>query len=366
MTDQISRLANLVELSPIKKYLDDPKVMEIYINGCNNIYIRKAGKRWDTEQVESDFADNDAVYAMLSAMLKQFNLSINDKQPLINIRMDDGSRIFAVSYPVSLVGPAITIRKFSQKLLTIENLIKFGTLTSEMAQFIGLCIEGKFNVIISGSVGSGKTTLMNIFTGFVGRNNRIVSIERQVEFQLRQQQVVTLESRSPDVDGQGSVSVKDLVMVSPELRADCIVLGELEGEETLEVLRLADKGQTILALSYANSPQDVLDRLEMLVKLDRPTLPSQYIRSLIGSAINVIVHTDRLEDGSRKITHVSLVYTSGNDCKVQDVFAFQRTGFENGKVLGRFISQPVTLEFYQTMSARGLRLSPDLIPDGAS
>lgn len=351
-------------LAPIQAYLDDPKVLEIMVNGYQEVYLRMGGRSWKLQKAASSFGDNAAVCRMLDALLKPLEMNIDEKHPMVNARFMDGSRLFAVIPPVALNGPTVVIRKFQKSQLTMEKLIQFGSLTAPMADFIELCVHGHLNILISGGIGSGKTTLLNIMSDYLPKNERVITIEHQADLQIRQEHVISLESRPPDAEGHSGVSVKSLVVSSHELRPDYVLLGELEGEEVLEVLRLADRGQTIHALAYANHPQEALERLEMFVKMERPNLPAEYIRSLIGSAFDVIIQQDRLEDGSRKVTRVSLLQTQDNAIKLHDVFVFQRDRFENGKVIGHTENHPVTLELYQRLSARGLRLAPELLPEG--
>jgi pilus assembly protein CpaF len=280
--------------------------------------------------------------------------------------LPDGSRVNAIIPPISLVGPSLTIRIFSKIPFTVENLIEFGTVTREAVEFMKACVIAKINVIISGGTGSGKTTLLNIMSGFIPNDERIVTIENAAELQLRQEHVVTLESRPANVEGRGEVSIRDLVVNSLRMRPDRIVVGEVRGGEALDMLQAMNTGHDgSLTTAHANSPRDMLARMETMVLMAGMDLPHRAIREQMASAINLIVHQDRMRDGTRKVTSISEIQgMEGDVITMSEIFRFEQTGIENGKVIGRLRPTGLRPKFMYRIQEAGIMLPPSIFGIG--
>jgi pilus assembly protein CpaF len=285
---------------------------------------------------------------------------------MVDARLPDGSRVNAIIPPISLVGPTLTIRIFSKIPFTVENLIEFGTLTREAVEFLKACVIAKVNVIISGGTGSGKTTLLNILSGFIPNDERIVTIENAAELQLRQEHVVTLESRPANVEGRGEVSIRDLVINSLRMRPDRIVVGEVRGGEALDMLQAMNTGHDgSLTTAHANSPRDMLARMETMVLMAGMDLPHRAIREQIASAINLVVHQDRMRDGTRKVTSVSEIQgMEGDVITMSEIYRFEQTGIENGKVIGRLRPTGLRPKFMHRIQEAGIMLPPSIFGIG--
>ena len=291
---------------------------------------------------------------------------VDETSPTVDARLPDGSRVNAVIPPISLVGPTLTIRKFAKVPLTIENLIEYGSITPEVVEFAKACVYARMNIVISGGTGSGKTTLLNIMSGFIPNDERIVTIENAAELQLRQEHVVTLESRPPNIEGRGEVSIRDLVINSLRMRPDRIVVGECRGPEALDMLQAMNTGHDgSLTTAHSNSPRDTLARLETMVLMAGMDLPSRAIREQIASAVNLIIHEARMRDGSRKVTHVTEVQGMEGDVIVlSDIFVFEQTGIEAGKVIGRLRPTGIRPRFMPEIEAAGIHLPPNIFGVG--
>jgi len=281
---------------------------------------------------------------------------------MVDARLPDGSRINAVIPPISLVGPCLTIRKFSRDPLTVDDLIRFGTMTPEIAQFLEACVQARLNIVVSGGTGSGKTTLLNVLSSFIPGDERIVTIENAAELQLRQEHVVTLESRPPNIEGKGEVTIRDLVINALRMRPDRIVVGECRGGEALDMLQAMNTGHDgSMTTVHSNSPRDTLHRLETMVLMAGMDLPVRAIREQIASALDLIVHMARLKDGSRKIVAITEVQGMEGDVIVlQDIFVFEQTGYENGKVLGRIKPTGVRPKFVEKFEVANIYLPPQI------
>jgi pilus assembly protein CpaF len=287
---------------------------------------------------------------------------IDESSPMVDARLPDGSRINAVIPPISLVGPCLTIRKFSRDPLTVDDLIRFGTMTPEIAQFLKACVNARLNIVVSGGTGSGKTTLLNVLSSFIPSDERIVTIENAAELQLRQEHVVTLESRPPNIEGKGEVTIRDLVINALRMRPDRIVVGECRGGEALDMLQAMNTGHDgSMTTVHSNSPRDTLHRLETMVLMAGMDLPVRAIREQIASALDLIIHMARLKDGSRKIVAITEVQGMEGDVIVlQDIFVFEQTGFENGKVLGRIRPTGVRPKFVEKFEVANIYLPPQI------
>ncbi len=333
----ITDIANeAVGLGPLERYLADPAVTEIMVNGPSKIYVERAGK---LTLIPDTFTDEKQLRVVIDRIVAPLGRRVDESSPMCDARLPDGSRVNVIIPPLSLIGSTITIRKFPERRLTVDDLMRFGALTDEMANFMRCAVLAKLNVFISGGTGSGKTTLLNVMSSFIPSDERIVTIEDAAELQLHQEHVISLESRPPNLEGQGAIHIRDLVRNSLRMRPDRIIVGEVRGGEALDMLQAMNTGHDgSLATGHANSPRDALARLETMVLMGGVELPVRAIREQIAAAINLIVQVSRLKDGSRKITRISEVTgMEGELIVMQDLYAFdQRTVDEDGKVIGDF------------------------------
>lgn len=321
---------------PIEPFLKDDSITEVMVNGPKKIYIERMGKLHLTA---AQFHDNAHLMSVIDKIVTPIGRHVDEASPLVDARLPDGSRVNIVIPPLSLIGPCVTIRKFSKTPLSVENLISFGTLSEQMAIFLRACVKAKLNIIISGGTGSGKTTTLNVISSFIPHDERIVTIEDAAELRLEQPHVVTLEARPANIEGKGQVTIRDLVKNSLRMRPDRIIVGEVRGGEALDMLQAMNTGHDgSLTTAHANSPRDVLSRLETMVLMSGLDLPVRAIRDQISSALDLIIHQERIQDGSRKITYITEVQKMEGDVIVlQDLFRFIQTGFdENGKALGHY------------------------------
>ncbi|HXV99448.1 MAG TPA: CpaF family protein, partial [Anaerolineae bacterium] len=281
-------------------------------------------------------------------------------------RLPDGSRVNAIIPPLALNGPTLTIRKFEKDPLTIDDLIRFGSMSSETAEFLKACVKARLNMVVSGGTGSGKTTLLNVLSSFIPNDERIITVENAAELQLRQEHVVTLESRPPNIEGKGEVTIRDLVINTLRMRPDRVVVGECRGGETLDMLQAMNTGHDgSLTTAHANSPRDMLSRLETMCLMAGMDLPVRAIREQVASAVDVIIQQSRLRDGSRKVINVTEVQGMEGDVIVMsDIFAFEQQGIENGKIVGRLKPTGIRPKFYERIEAAGIVLPPNIF--GAS
>ncbi len=356
-------VAEILGYGPLEPLLKDPSITEIMVNGPKSLYIERRGK---IEQVSAAFEDDDHVMRIIDRIVAPLGRRVDESQPYVDARLPDGSRVNAIIPPLSLVGPTLTIRKFSKIPLTVENLIEYGSITPEVVEFLKACVYAKMNVVISGGTGSGKTTLLNVLSGYIPNDERIITIENAAELQLRQEHVVTLESRPPNIEGRGEVTIRDLVINCLRMRPDRIVVGECRGPEALDMLQAMNTGhEGSLTTAHSNSPRDTLARLETMVLMAGMELPVRAIREQIASAIDLIVHQDRLRDGTRKVTYVTEVQGMEGDVIVlSDIFAFEQTGLEAGNVIGRLRPTGIRPRFMQTIEASGIHLPPNIFGVG--
>lgn len=341
---------------PITPFLDDPEVSEVMVNGPHQVYIERHGR---LELTEVTFRDNEHVMHVIEKIVAPLGRRIDESMPMVDARLPDGSRVNAIIPPLALNGPTITIRKFFRDPLSIDDLINFGSITPEIAKFLDACVRARLNIIVSGGTGSGKTTLLNILSSFIPADERIVTIEDAAELQLRQIHVIRLESRPPNIEGKGAITIRDLVRNSLRMRPDRIVVGEVRGGEALDMLQAMNTGHDgSLTTGHANTPRDMLSRLETMVLMAGMELPVKAIREQIASAIDLIVHASRFKDGSRKVTHITEVQgMEGEVIVLQDLFVYQQTGVsEDGKVLGRFVSAGIRPKFTDQIEAAGIKI----------
>jgi pilus assembly protein CpaF len=291
---------------------------------------------------------------------------IDESSPYVDARLPDGSRVNAIIPPLSLIGPVLTIRKFAKTPLTVENMIDFGTITPEAVEFLKACVIARLNMVVSGGTGSGKTTFLNILSGFIPNRERIITIENAAELQLRQEHVVTLESRPPNIEGKGEVSIRDLVINSLRMRPDRIIVGECRGGEALDMLQAMNTGHDgSLTTIHSNSPRDTLARLETMTLMAGMDLPLKAIREQVASAINLIIHQERMKDGSRKIVNIAEVQGMEGDVIVMsDIFVFEQTGVEAGKVIGRLRPTGLRPKFIERIESANIQLPPNIFGVG--
>jgi len=359
--EQIS--AEILGFGPLQPLLEDETITEIMVNGAKNIYIERKGK---IHRVPVTFENNDHVMRIIDRIVAPLGRRIDESSPYVDARLPDGSRVNAVIPPLSLVGPVLTIRKFSRNPITIEQLIQFGSVTPEGIQFLKACVESRLNVVISGGTGSGKTTLLNILSSFIPADERIITIENAAELQLRQEHVVTLESRPPNIEGRGEITIRQLVINSLRMRPDRIIVGEIRDEAALDMLQAMNTGHDgSMTTLHSNGPRDSLARLETMTLMAGMELPSKAIREQISSAIDLICHQERMRDGTRKI--VSITEVSGMEGEVitmTDIFVFEQTGVENGQIMGRLRPTGLRPKFMDKIEATGINLPPSIFGIG--
>jgi pilus assembly protein CpaF len=342
---------------PLEPLLNDETITEVMVNGPNNIYIERAGK---ILRVDTSFLNDEHVLRIIDRIITPLGRRIDEISPRVDARLPDGSRVNAIIEPLSLVGPVITIRKFSAKPYTVEDLTRFGTATPEMFDFLRCCIEANLNVFVSGGTGSGKTTFLNVLSSFIPNEERIVTIEDAAELQLRQEHVITLEARPANLEGEGEITIRNLLRNAMHMRPDRIIVGECRAGEALDMLQAMTTGHDgSLSTGHANTPRDMLRRLETMVLMTGYELPLRAIREQIASAVDLIVHTARLKDGSRKVVNITEVYGIDDDeILTQDVFVFEQTAVVDGKIQGDLKPTGVRPTFMGQFKRSGVQLPP--------
>ena len=354
----------MLGLGPIESLLKDPSITEIMVNGPKKVFIERMGK---LQLSGVQFHDDAHVMNIIERILSPIGRHIDESTPLVDARLKDGSRVNIIIPPLALCGPCITIRKFAQKALSVENLISFGTLDRKMADFIRACIQARINILVSGGTGSGKTTTLNVLSSFIPENERIVTIEDAAELKLQQTHVVTLESRPANIEGSGQITIRDLVKNALRMRPDRIIVGEVRSGEALDMLQAMNTGHDgSLTTAHANTPRDALSRLETMVLMAGFEMPVRAIREQISSAIELILQQSRLKDGSRKITYITEVqHMEGDVITTQDLFRFEQTGMDaDGKLTGHFVSTGMQPGFMEKFQTNGVELPEDFfMPD---
>lgn len=345
---------------PITPYLQRPDVSEIMVNGPKDVYIEKDGKIVKTD---AEFRDDEHVMHVIEKIISPLGRRLDESMPMVDARLPDGSRVNAIIPPLSLNGPVITIRKFSSRALTIEDLIRFGTLTPAMARFLEACVKGRLNIVVSGGTGAGKTSTLNVLSSFIPNDERIITIEDAAELQLNQEHVVSLETRPPNIEGKGAISIRDLVRNALRMRPDRIVVGEVRGGEALDMLQAMNTGHDgSITTGHSNSPRDTISRLETMVLMAGMEIPVKAIREQIASALDIIVHQSRLKDGSRKITHITEVLGMEGDVVVlQDIFIYEQRGVDSkGRVIGRHRATGIRPRALEKLAAAGIMIPPEI------
>jgi len=350
----------ILGFGPIEPLLQDPTVNEIMVNGPRQVYVERKGK---LELAGVTFYDDAHVLHIIEKIVAPLGRRIDESQPMVDARLPDGSRINAIIPPLSLNGPILTIRKFSKVPFGMEDLVGFGTLTTEMAEFINACVKSRLNIIVSGGTGSGKTTTLGVISAYIPEDERIITIEDAAELQLRQTHVVTLETRPANIEGKGAVMIRDLVRNALRMRPERIIVGEVRSGEALDMLQAMNTGHDgSLTTGHANTPRDMLSRLETMVLMAGMDLPVRAIREQISSALDVIVQQSRMRDGSRKLTHITEVLGMEGDVIVlQDIYRFEQTGMDKqGKVQGHFRATGIRPHFIDKLIAAGQILPDDI------
>jgi pilus assembly protein CpaF len=354
----IEQMANDVTgFGPLEPLLKDETITEVMVNGPSHVYIERNGK---IERIDSVFLNDEHVLRIIERIITPLGRRIDDSSPRVDARLPDGSRVNAIIEPLSLVGPVITVRKFAAKPFTVDDLIGFGTATPEMFDFLRACVEAKLNLFVSGGTGSGKTTTLNVISSFIPNDERIVTIEDAAELQLRQEHVVTLESRPPNLEGEGEITIRNLLRNAMHMRPDRIIVGECRAGEALDMLQAMTTGHDgSLSTGHANSPKDMLRRLETMVLMTGYQMPLRAIREQVASAVDLIVHTARLKDGTRKIVNITEIYGIEDDeILTQDVFTFEQTGVNDGHIEGELKPTGIRPTFMSQFERNGVKLPP--------
>ena len=353
-----------MRLGPLEELLADDTVTEIMVNGHDRVYVERHGK---LQLSDCQFMDDASVMSVIERIVAPLGRRIDESQPYVDARLADGSRVNAIVPPLAISGPTLTIRKFSKKSLTAEDFVRFGTWTPNAAEFMKLCVLLRKNIVVAGGTGSGKTTLLNLLSGFIPVDERIVTIEDAAELRLQQPHVVRLEARPPNIEGKGAVTIRDLVKNSLRMRPDRIIVGECRGGEALDMLQAMNTGHDgSLTTVHANSPHDVVSRLETMVLMSGLELPTRAIREQIASAVDIIIHESRLSDGSRKVVAITEVTgLEGDRIVMQDLFTFEQTGLtEDGHVAGKFKPTGAMPTWFDQLAGRGWRVDPQMFdPD---
>jgi pilus assembly protein CpaF len=347
--------AEILGFGPLQPLLEDESITEIMVNGAKNLYVERKGKLY---RVPVTFESDEHVSRIIDRIVAPIGRRIDESSPYVDARLPDGSRVNAVIPPLSLVGPVLTIRKFFKNPISLDQLLEFGSITPEALQFLKACVESRINIVISGGTGSGKTTLLNILSQFIPVDERIITIENAAELQLRQEHVVTLESRPANIEGRGEVTIRDLVVNSLRMRPDRIIVGEIRDGAALDMLQAMNTGHDgSMTTLHSNSPRDTLARLETMTLMAGVELPSRAIREQVSSAIDLIVHQERMRDGTRKIVNITEVSgMEGDVITTTDIFLFEQAGYEQNKVIGRLRPTGLRPKFMEKIEATGIHL----------
>src|SRR3984893_9666853 len=351
--------ADVIGFGPIEPLLNDPTVSEVMVNGPKKIYFERKGRLLLSDV---QFDDDDHVRRIIDRIVSPLGRHVDEASPIVDARLPDGSRVNVVIPPISLVGPTITIRKFTKEKLRVDDLIRFGSITPEIADFLRACVVARLNIVIAGGTGSGKTTLLNVLSNFIPDDERILSIEDSAELQLAKEHWVRLETRPANIEGTGAINARDCMKSALRMRPDRVIVGECRGGEALDMLQAMNTGHDgSLTTGHSNSPRDMLARLETMVLMAGMDLPVRAIREQISSAVDLIVQQSRMRDGSRKVTAITEVQgMEGEKVTLQDVFLFEQESYENGKVIGQIKPTGVRPKFMTEIEDSGIQLSASI------
>jgi len=352
-------VAEILGLGPLEPFLADPTVTEIMVNGAKNIYIEREGKVQRTNAV---FESDEHLMRIIERIVAPLGRRIDESSPYVDARLPDGSRVNAVIPPISLIGPVLTIRKFFKIPLTVERLIELGSVSPEAMEFLKASVLAKLNIIISGGTGSGKTTFLNVLSGYIPNNERILTIENAAELQLRQEHVVTLESRPPNIEGRGQITIRDLVINSLRMRPDRIVVGECRGPEAFDMLQAMNTGhEGSLTTIHANNPREATARLENMILMAGMDLPHRAIREQIAAAVDAVIQLNRMRDGTRKVINITEIQgMEGDVITMSEIFKFERAGYEEGRIIGALRPTGLRPKFMEKIEASGIHLPPGI------
>lgn len=355
--------AEILGFGPLQPLLDDDTVTEIMVNGARNVYVERRGK---IVRLPITFENDEHVMRIIERIVSPLGRRIDESSPYVDARLMDGSRVNAIIPPISLVGPVLTIRKFARIPFTVDQLIQLESITPEAIQFLDACVKAKVNIIISGGTGSGKTTLLNVLSAFIPSDERIITIENAAELQLRQEHVVTLESRPPNIEGRGEITIRNLVVNALRMRPDRIIVGEIRDEAALDMLQAMNTGHDgSMTTCHSNTPRDSLSRIETMTMMAGMELPIRAIREQISSAIDLVVHQERLRDGNRKVVNITEVSgMEGDVITMTDIFVFEQLGYENNRVVGRLRPTGLRPKFIEKIEASGIHLPPSVFGIG--
>jgi len=357
-------LDEVLGFGPIQPLIDDPSITEVMVNRPDQVYIERNGR---LEMTDVTFRDAAHVMRIIQKIVTPLGRRVDESSPMVDARLPDGSRVNAIIPPLSIKSPTLTIRKFSKIPFTADDLVSFGTMTPATVEFLQACVRARLNILISGGTGSGKTTTLGVLSNFIPESERVVTIEDAAELQLRQPHVVTLESRPSNLEGKGEITIRNLFRNSLRMRPDRIIVGEVRGQEALDMLQAMNTGHDgSLTTAHCNSPRDAISRVETMVLMAGTELPSRAIREQIASALDLIVHQQRFVDGSRKLTHITEVQgMEGNVVTLQDIFKFQQSGFDaEGRVQGRFRATGLRPTFMERFQVHGIEISADVFDPG--
>lgn len=353
-------ISEIMGLGPIEPLLQDSSVSEVMVNGPDSIYIERSGHLIKTE---TRFRNAEHLMHIIDRIVSAVGRRVDESSPMVDARLLDGSRVNVIIPPLSLIGPCLTIRKFSRDVLTVDKMIEFGSFDERMAQFLEACVRGRLNIVVSGGTGSGKTTLLNVLSSYVPESERIVTLEDSAELQLHQDNLVTLETRPANIEGEGEISMRDLVRNALRMRPDRIIVGEVRTGEALDMLQAMNTGHDgSMTTAHANSARDLLSRLETMVLMSGMELPLRAIRSQIASAVDIVVQIARMRDGSRKIINISeITGMEGDIITMQDLFRFEQQGIDSdGRLRGEFVSEGLRPMCSEKLELNGIHLPIDL------
>ena len=352
-------VAEILGLGPLEPFLADPTISEVMVNGAKSIYIERDGVVLHTNAA---FESDDHLMRIIERIVAPLGRRIDESQPYVDARLQDGSRVNAVIPPISLIGPILTIRKFFKIPLTVERLIELGTVSAEAMELLKSCVMAKLNIIVSGGTGTGKTTFLNVLSSYIPSDERIITIENAAELQLRQEHVVTLESRPPNIEGRGEITIRDLVINCLRMRPDRIIVGECRGPEAFDMLQAMNTGhEGSLSTIHANSPREATSRLENMILMAGMELPHRAIREQIAGALDLVIQLERMRDGSRKCTAITEVQgMEGDVITMSDIFKFEIAGYEDGRVIGMLRATGLRPKFMEKIEAAGIHLPPGI------